>query len=232
MKRTEQGAGAGFDAPAKRKRSASGVRVSRPRGRPTSEDSAAIEQALLSAALAEFLRQGYGGASMRAIAKAANVARTTLQARFANKEALFKAIMTQQIAGMSAATSLAQEGAPDLRGGLKAYANRALSYSLEGDYLKVNRLVYSAANQFPEVARAARESTRIGIAQIAAFIARCAQADGIACRHPEVPAECFILLLRGWYGQAFLGDEPVTSAEREAWVDSMVDALVGGRASW
>jgi len=232
MEPTERTAGAEPDEPARRERGAAAVRMSRPRGRPTSEDSVEIEKALLAAALGEFVRAGYGGASMRSIAKAANVARTTLQARFETKEALFKAIMTQNIAGMSAATSLTQAGAPDLRSGLKAYANRALSYSLEGDYLEVNRLVYGAANQFPEVARAARESTRIGIAQITAFIARCAEADGVACRHPEIPAECFILLLRGWYGQAFLSDRPVPAAEREAWVDAMVDALVGGRATW
>ncbi|MCT2399931.1 TetR/AcrR family transcriptional regulator [Novosphingobium mangrovi (ex Huang et al. 2023)] len=205
---------------------------SRSRGRPTSEDSAEIENQLLAAALGEFIREGYGGASMRSIAKAANVARTTLQARYETKEALFQAIMTQQIARMAAATSLGSQDAPDLGAGLKAYANRALSYSLEGDYLEVNRLVYGAANQFPEVARAAIESTRVGIEQITDFIRHCAQADGIACRRPEVPAECFILLLRGWYGFAILRDEQVTQAEREAWVDGMVGTLIAGRAHW
>ncbi|MCJ2185376.1 TetR/AcrR family transcriptional regulator [Novosphingobium beihaiensis] len=208
------------------------ARPARPRGRPTSEDVEAIEKALLDAALAEFIREGYGGASMRSIAKAAQVARTTLQARYATKDALFQAIMTGQITRMSAAASLDAEGTPDLAAGLKAYANRALSYSLEGDYLDINRLIYGAASQFPEVARAARESTRLGIDHITAFIARCAEADGIACRRPEVPAECFILLVRGWYGHAFLREEPVSAAERESWVDTMVDLLVAGRADW
>lgn len=209
-----------------------GVRASRPRGRPTSEDVAEIDKALLDAALAEFIREGYGGASMRSIAKAAQVARTTLQARYATKEALFQAIMTEQIARMSAAASLDAEGTPDLKAGLRAYANRALSYSLEGDFLHVNRLIYGASHQFPEVARAARESTRTGITHIARFIARCAEADGIACRQPAIPAEAFILLLRGWYGHAFLREQAVSAAEREDWVDAMVDLLVAGRASW
>ncbi|WP_052223047.1 TetR/AcrR family transcriptional regulator [Novosphingobium malaysiense] len=207
-------------------------RNARPRGRPTSEDAAEIENALLDAALAEFIREGYGGASMRSIAKAARVARTTLQARYNSKEALFRAIMTQQIARMSAAASLDTDDAPDLKAGLKAYANRALSYSLEGDYLDVNRLIYGASSQFPEVARAALESTRVGIEQITAFIARCADADGIPCRNPQTPAECFILLLRGWYSHAFLREESVTVAERENWTDAMVDLLVAGRTSW
>lgn len=208
------------------------VRAPRTRGRPTSEDAAEIDKALLDAALAEFIREGYGGASMRSIAKAAQVARTTLQARYATKEVLFQAIMTEQIGRMSAAASLDAEGAPDLKAGLRAYANRALSYSLEGDYLHVNRLIYSASHQFPEVAHAALESTRTGIAQITRFIARCAEVDGIACRRPEIPAEAFILMLRGWYGHAFLRERPVPAGERESWVDAMVDMLVAGRASW
>ncbi|MCJ2177157.1 TetR/AcrR family transcriptional regulator [Novosphingobium album (ex Hu et al. 2023)] len=208
------------------------VRPSRPRGRPTSEDAAEIDNALIDAALAEFIREGYGGASMRGIAKAANVARTTLQARFDSKEALFQAIMTQQIARMSAAASLDSDGAADLKAGLRAYAKRALFYSLESDYLHVNRLIYGASHQFPEVARAALESTRTGIEQITRFIARCAEADGIPCRHPEIPAEGFILMLRGWYGRAFLRETAVPAAERESWVDAMVDLLVAGRASW
>jgi len=220
------------ETPPRKPRKGMSKRPSRARGRPTSQDAAEIENALLSAALAEFSREGYAGASMRSIAKAANVARTTLQARYATKEALFQAIMTQQIAKMSAAASLDSDGPPDLRAGLKAYANRALSYSLEGDFLDVNRLIYGASHQFPEVARAARESTTVGIEQIAGFIERCAEADRIACRQPEKPAEFFILLLRGWYGHAFLRDTPVPRAEREAWVDAMVDTLVAGRTAW
>ncbi|WP_159982039.1 MULTISPECIES: TetR/AcrR family transcriptional regulator [unclassified Novosphingobium] len=208
------------------------VSVARSRGRPTSEDAVEIENALLAAALAEFIREGYGGASMRRIAKEAQVARTTLQARFATKEALFQAIMTQQIDRMGAITSLETRGVPDLKGGLVAYANRALSYSLEGDLLDVNRLIYGAANLFPEIARAAMQSTRVGIEQISAFIAECAVAEGIACRRPNVPAECFILLLRGWYGYAFLRDNPVPRVEREDWVEGMVDTLIAGRAAW
>lgn len=204
----------------------------RSRGRPTSEDVAEIENDLLNAALAEFMREGYGGASMRSIAKAANIARTTLQARYDSKESLFKAIITQQIQKMSASAMLTPKNAPDLRTGLKAYANRALSYSLEGEFLNVNRLINSASSQFPEVVRAAFESTQTGIKQITAYIKRCSDAEGITCQNPELPAECFILLIRGWYGQAFLREAPVTSQEREQWVDSMVELLVAGRAAW
>lgn len=169
---------------------------------------------------------------MRSIAKAANVARTTLQGRYASKEDLFRALMKQQIGRMSAITSLQFDGPPKLRDGLIGYAKRALEYSLETEYLEVNRLIYASANRFPELAAAAKESTRVGVAQIGEFIRQCADADGITCRAPDVPAECFILLLRGWYGYAMVDECPTPKHVREQWVEGMVDTLIAGRLGW
>jgi len=206
--------------------------ATRQRGRPRLEDTAEIDSALLTAALGEFLENGFDKASMRSIAKAANVHRTTLLGRYATKEDLFQAIMKQQIDRMSAITSLQFDGPPDLRRGLVAYANRALEYSLEGDYLEINRLVYASANRFPAVAAAAKQSTAVGVGQIGDFITQCAAADGVPCRKPEFVAECFTLLLRGWYGYAIVSEEPVTLAARSAWVEQMVDVLITGRTGW
>lgn len=206
--------------------------ASRPRGRPRQEDAAEIDAALLAAALREFLQNGYEGASMRSIAKAANVARTTLQGRYASKDALFNALMKEQIGRMSAVSFLKFAGKPDLRTGLIGYGNRALGYSLETDYLEINRLIQASASRFPELAAAAKESTRVGIEQIAAFIRECAEVDGTPCRAPEHAAECFILLLRGWYGYAMLDRHPTPKKKREQWVEEMVDTLIAGRAGW
>lgn len=206
--------------------------AARPRGRPRQEEAAEIDNALLSAALREFLDKGFDKASMRSIALAANVHRSTLLGRYASKESLFRAIMTQQINRMAAVTFLEFQGKPDLRRGLIAYANRALSYSLEGDYLEINRLIYASASRFPAVAAAAKRSSAVGVAQISEFIIRCAEADGVPCKAPERAAECFTLLLRGWYGYAIIGEQPVTTEEREAWVAHMVDILLAGRAAW
>lgn len=206
--------------------------VTRPRGRPRLEDTAEIDSILLTAALEEFLENGFDKASMRSIAKAAKVHRTTLLGRYATKEDLFQAIMKQQIDKMSAIASLQFDGPPDLRRGLVAYANRALEYSLEGEYLEINRLIYASANRFPAVAAAAKRSTAVGVEQISEFIHRCAASDGIPCRNPELVAECFTLLLRGWYGYAIVGEQPVALSEREVWVEQMVDMLIAGQLGW
>lgn len=196
------------------------------------DDVQEIEQRMLAAALHEFIANGFGGASMRSIARAAQVSRTTLLARYPTIEQLFHAIMGKQIERMSAAEYLHAEGPPDLRAGLSRYANRALAYSLEGDFLEINRLIYSASHVLPEIGAAATESTRLGIELVTAFIVECAEADGLACRNPRLPAELFNVALRGWFGNAMLENRKVSASEREAWVEGMVECLIAGRAGW
>ncbi|MGE0284640.1 MAG: TetR/AcrR family transcriptional regulator C-terminal domain-containing protein, partial [Rhizobiaceae bacterium] len=148
------------------------------------------------------------------------------------KEDLFRAILRQHVERMSAAAYLRTSGKTDLAAGLKAYANRALAYSLEGDYLAINRLVYSASHQFPEIGMASSEGTLFGIEQIAEFIEQCAKEDGMPCRDSRVPAEMFTMLMRGWHGCVMLSNRTVSEKERKRWVEAMVDGLIAGRQGW
>jgi AcrR family transcriptional regulator len=205
----------------------------RPRGRPKLEDVAQIESRLLDVALQEFLAHGYGGTSLTRIVKAAGISKTTLYTRFASKDELFSATVHRQIQKLAAASALrSRRGPPDLAGGLKTYGNRILEISLEGDLLQVNRLIYSESGRFPELGRAAAERSEHGVADVATFIAKCAEADGIPCRDPHLVAETFISMLRGWYVDKFLTNRPVAARQRQRWVDAAVDLLLAGRASW
>lgn len=205
----------------------------RTRGRPKRGDGALIESNLLDVALREFVAHGYGGTSMRQIVKVANISRTTLYARFASKEALFRAIMRQQIERLSVSTILnPADGPPHLEAGLKAYANRTLAISFEGDLLAVNRLIYSESHRFSELGAAAAERTQIGIAHIAGFIRHCADVDKIPCRDATAVAEAFILMLRGWYVNVMLTNRAVPAAERKRWVERVVHLMLSGREAW
>lgn len=205
----------------------------RARGRPRREDAVAIESGLLAVALQEFTRHGYGGTSMARIVKAAGVSKTTLYSRFASKEALFRAIMNQQIDRLAAASLLGpRDGTPDLARGLQAYANRALEFSLRGEMQAVNRLIYSESHRFPELGAAASETTDLGIGQVSEFIRQCAIADGLPCRDPGIVAETFIFLLRGWYADMLLANRTISRGARESWVERAVHTLVSSRQEW
>lgn len=214
-------------------RKQSGREAPRTRGRPKLEDVAALEGKLLAAALKAFLEDGYGGASLNKIVAAAGVSKTTLYARFASKEDLFRAIVYQQIGRLAATMRLETPDGPlDLKGGLTLYANRALEVSLKGDVLAINRLIYSESHRFPELGAAAAERSQIGVKQVSNFIRNCAAAERAHCKDPDGVAEAFILMLRGWYINMMLNNQKVTTAQRKQWVDRAVHTLMSDWRKW
>jgi len=202
-------------------------------GRPKLKDVAAIDDKLLAIALREFLEHGYGGASMANIVKIAGGSKTTLYSRYASKEALFRAIVYDQIEDLAPSESLQSNSRPlDLEQGLNSYANHMLELSLQGELLGVNRLIYSESHRFPELGAAAAERTELGIQRIAEFIRECAKRDGIACKDPDSVAEAFILMIRGWYVNILLTNRQVSSKQREQWVKRAVRTLLIARDKW
>lgn len=203
-------------------------------GRPKLEDVAEIEHRLLSVALKEFVAHGYGGASLNAIVKAAGVSKTTLYSRFPTKEHLFRAIVKAQIERLDAASVLRPPAGsrPDLETGLKAYANHMLELGLKGEFLEVNRLVFSESSRFPELGLAAAERNALGTERIARFVRECAVSDGVPCRDPEGVAEAFIHMMRGWYVNIMLTNRKMPAAQRQRWVERAVHTLLSARADW
>lgn len=209
------------------------VKTGRPRGRPRPEEVALLENELLEVSLAEFLQNGYGGASLSRIVKTAGISKGTLYSRYASKAELFRAIVHTQIAGLAPVAALQVDGvALGLEDGLAAYADHMLATNLEGGLLGVNRLIYSESHRFPELGAAAAERTALGIKRIANFICACAEMDGLSCKDPRAIAEAFILMLRGWYVNVILTNSEVSVAQRKRWVKQAVHALVSGRADW
>lgn len=209
------------------------VKKKRSAGRPRAEDIAEIESRLLSVALERFLRDGYGAASMAGIVKAAGVSKTTLYSRFASKGDLFRAIIRQQLEGFDPAAMLVRPGGRlDIEKGLKAYANRMLEASLQGEMRQVNRLIASESHRFPELGVAAAERMALGVSRIADFIRDCAAADGLRCQDPEGISEAFILMLRGWYMNVLMANQEVSDANRQRWVARAVRTILVARSEW
>jgi len=165
--------------------------------------------------------------------RALGISKTTIYSRYSSKEALFNAVIGRQVERLASATSLKDDGKwLEIGMGLRAYANRTLEISLDGELRQVNLLIYSEAPRFPELGAAAAERSRKGVQQIAEFITECAERDGLRVRNAEAVAEAFIFMLRGWYVNVLLTNQTVTAAEREAWVESAVHTLLCGRSDW
>lgn len=170
---------------------------------------------------------------MNRIIAAAGISKTTMYSRFGSKEELFRAIIRKQIDRVTETMPLGPPKAYyDLERGLKNYANRTLEVSLENDFLEVNRLIYSEARRFPELAAASAERNLVGINQLAEFIRYRAEVDGIPCKDPATVAEVLIFLMRGWYSNAMLTDAEVSPKVRQDWVDRSIRTLIASRSDW
>ena len=202
-------------------------------GRPKLHDAADIERMLLQVALHEFRAHGYGGASMSQIVKVAGVSKTTLYSRFASKEALFRALVWDQIDRIASPANVDPFlDATDLENGLNAFANRMLGLSLQGELLEINRLILSEARRFPELGKAAADRMRLGVRRVGAFIRDCADRQGVELKAPECAAEVFVLMIRGWYIDEMLSGRSTSRKNREKWVAQAVQLFVCGWRDW
>jgi TetR/AcrR family transcriptional regulator, mexJK operon transcriptional repressor len=118
--------------------------------------SARKRRAILEAATALFLENGYRGTSMELIATLARVSKQTVYKHFADKEALFNAIV---IGTVNEASDTVAEAVRDLQDSgdlavdLRALARRELELVMQPRILQLRRLVTAEAARFPSLGR-------------------------------------------------------------------------------
>ena len=113
--------------------------------------------AILSAARAAFLRDGFLGANMDVVAAQSGVSKQTVYAHFGSKENLYLqtvAEMTQQIAAQLPAPPRVDLDREGLQAWLFEYGQRQLQAVLTPEIVRLRRLVTAEAERFPGSARA------------------------------------------------------------------------------
>ncbi|MFI6445003.1 TetR/AcrR family transcriptional regulator [Kitasatospora sp. NPDC050543] len=111
-------------------------------------------QAIIDAALAEFLREGYSAASMDAITSRSGVSKATIYKHFGNKERLFLAV----VGGILPTTyndlkpfNSTIATAPDLRAALITLTLDWTRILLRPDIMSLRRLVIGEIDRFPQL---------------------------------------------------------------------------------
>lgn len=130
------------------------------RGIPIIEEPASSSQrkrrAIVDAAAAEFLREGYSAASVDVIARRAGVSKPTIYTHFGNKERLFLAViggvLTDAYTDLDPHSS-AITGAPDVGAALTAFVGAWARRVLCEDILALRRLVIGEVSRFPQLGR-------------------------------------------------------------------------------
>lgn len=195
-----------------RKVAASGGRR---RGRPSLNDVAVIDKAILEAARDEFLNAGYEAATMDGIAAAAGVSKGTLYARYAAKEALFRNVVKMQFKALDERASQENHRLPsDFEQRLRWHAGTLVNSARWPEYKILFAIIHSATASFPDMAKLLYE---IGPEATVKFMAEDMKASfpgsGVEKIDWHAYACLFVHSIGGWFAaESSVRDVPLEEA--------------------
>jgi TetR/AcrR family transcriptional regulator, mexJK operon transcriptional repressor len=129
------------------------------RGRPTQAESKKLHQKLRKAAVATFVKNGYDGTTMDAIAKAAGITRRTLYARYPDKRAVFLDVIPWALTRRTEREASYDLEDGDLRASLVAVGRAGLARAIDPDIVRLTRIAMNESARFPEFAISAHSMT-------------------------------------------------------------------------
>ncbi|BBZ41510.1 TetR/AcrR family transcriptional regulator [Mycobacterium conspicuum] len=129
------------------------------RGRPTQAEAEELHQKLRTAAAATFVKQGYDGTTMEAIARAAGITRRTLYARYPDKRAVFLDVIPWALTLRTAREPDSHRNKDDLALALIAIGRGALARAMDPETLGLTRIAMNESARFPEFALSAQTMT-------------------------------------------------------------------------
>jgi TetR/AcrR family transcriptional repressor of mexJK operon len=156
--------------------------------------SARKRQAIMEAARAAFLQNGYLGTNMDQIATAAGVSKQTVYKHFSDKERLFTEIiyetMGRVIDELVRGATLAEEESEDVERDLVALARRLIASIWHPEVLRLRRLVIGEAGRFPHLGEAYFEQGfERGIAAVATSLDQLAAAGRLHVDESQLAAQ-------------------------------------------
>jgi AcrR family transcriptional regulator len=173
-------------------------------GRPPKELAGEVEERILDAARKVFLERGFEGASIDEIAEAARSGKPTIYARFANKRALFIAVVMQSVAANVARFEEHSPTGATLEERLESVAVPILQWVLASDAVRLMRAAIAEAGRIPDLASRVHLMARERGAQaIARLLAEAAQSDELG-RLPAFAPERLTTTTRFFQDLVFL----------------------------
>lgn len=167
---------------------------------PSVEKTAQTRHTIVSAALAEFLDRGFASTTMEAVARRAGVAKGTPYRYFPTKEALFEAVVRQEIASAVVGVNVANRGPGETVGG---FLRRTMSPAMEAVERQgrgaLARLVLTEGVRFPVLVEIYRREMFDPLLNQLRRLVGAAREDGelksdTLVDHPE------LLIAPVWYG--------------------------------
>jgi len=200
-------------------------------GRPLLEDVPRRNEHLLDVATEIFVRLGYNATTLDRIAAEAGVAKRTIYARYADKQALFFAVM-RRLSERRVFENLWEEDELSLRDGLRRRAHQMMDRGLSDQELAVARLFMVELAHFPELGKSLWKAVEDeqGGSMIEYFRSH-QRKRNIRPMNLALLSELFLFNIYSFTNRVALHqrDKP-TDEEITAYVDNMVDVMVSGIA--
>lgn len=192
-------------------------------GRPSAQQAQEKKAALLGVAMEEFAQVGFEAASLRDIARKADISSRTLYNYFPDKVALFDACLNQS-GRLSVPDIRAYQG--DLQQRLTAHARQIMAQLARPDSIKTARIIYRESGRFPELtALFKRQFEQTQIAPVADLLVEA----GITEEKSRSFAAHFVAMAFGeWQRRVLLGGPPLTETEIAEQAQQAAEIFVQG----
>jgi AcrR family transcriptional regulator len=188
--------------------SASGGALRRRAGRPSIREAARKHEAMLEAALEEFSRHGFHGASVRAIAERAGLSTRTLYNRYADKVALFAACM--EMSALQGAWEPRRKGG-SLHDDLVQFATHVHTRLNEDRHVRLARIIFRECTSFPQLEPISRRQfERFQLEPVQQILT----AHGFKPSQVQDLAKSYVALtFHRWQSRVIYDERPLTPAE-------------------
>jgi AcrR family transcriptional regulator len=179
---------------------------------------------ILDGARQMFLAQGFEGASMQDVARAAGVSKGTLYVYFDSKEAMFEALVQHECGRMQSTIRQMGSGKGSVEAELRLIARAMISTLLQYDVLAAMRMMIGAGEKFPDLARGIYQAGPMHSIQTLAeyFQRRVTQGDLVIADCTEAGEEFVDLVLAGLQRRALLMVDPLEPAQVDSFVQRRV----------
>jgi AcrR family transcriptional regulator len=205
--------------------------ASRRTGRPTLQDASLKSERLMSVATDYFVEHGFNGATIDAIAQAADMGKQAVYTRFTDKERLFNAVI-QRLREKAVFQQMPSDDGSPVGQGLPRRIRAIFDDATRPYSMTVSKLALREGRRFPELVPLLLEGTAERFTRpLAAYLEARRQAGDVrAIDTLEAAAMCVDLILAE-ITQSICTDIAISQARIDACVDKIADFVLRGVAA-